>query len=65
MLDSEDKQWIGSRVERLETTQLTEFHKFAEANDARVRSHGAMIHSLELQLEALEDRIRKLEQRSR
>ena len=66
-LTPEDKKWIderlATRLESLETKMLTEFHKFAEANDARVRSHGAAIRALELQLENFEDRLRKVEGR--
>jgi len=64
-LSADDKQWISEQLEGLETKLLTEFHKFAEANDARVRSHSAAIHALELTMNVLEERVRRLEQRPR
>ena len=66
-LTAEDKQWVTEllvgRLEKLETRLLTEFHKFAEANDLRVRSHGQAIHALELEMNVLENRVRKIEER--
>lgn len=60
-LSDEDKRWMSEQLEKLETRLLTEFHKYAEFSDARARSHGATLYSLELQIEALRDRLEKLE----
>lgn len=60
-LTEEDKQWIGEQLERIETTLLTEFHKWASPADARLRSHTAALRALDLEVEALSDRVQKLE----
>lgn len=68
-LTNEDKQWITelleTRLERLETKLLTEFHKYAEFNDQRARGQSHTVHSLELQVEALRDRVERLERSGR
>ena len=48
-------------LERVETALLTEFHKWASPNEARLRSHTAAIRALDMELEALSDRVTKLE----
>ena len=60
-LTDEDKAWIDQRLEKVETTLLTEFHKWASPLDARVRSHSAVARALDLELEAVQDRVAKLE----
>jgi hypothetical protein len=40
-LSDEDKQWIEVRLEKVETTLLTEFHKWASPVEARQRTHAA------------------------
>lgn len=62
-LDDADRKWISDQLETLETKLLTEFHKFAEVNDARVRSHGAAIHALELEMAEMRTRVANLEKR--
>lgn len=72
MLTPEDKQWIEERLEqsnlkmrehleRVETTLLTEFHKWAQPVVGRVRSHTEALRTLDLELEALQGRVDKLE----
>ena len=64
-LTNEDKEWIDSRLdaklERLETTLLTEFHKWASPADLRARSRSAAIRTLDVEFEALTERVAKLE----
>jgi hypothetical protein len=59
MLTPEDKQWIGDRLEQLETRMLTEFHKWAQPVVGRLRSQTEALRTLEL--EALQSRVDKLE----
>jgi len=40
MLTDEDKQWILERLEKVETTLLTEFHKWASPVEC---ASGAML----------------------
>ncbi len=61
MLTPEDKQWIGDRLEQLETRMLTEFHKWAQPVVGRLRSHTEALRTLDLELEALQSRVDKLE----
>jgi hypothetical protein len=60
-LDEDDKRWIRSELERVETTLLTEFHKWASPVEMRQRSHSAAIRALDTEVEALSDRVTKLE----
>jgi hypothetical protein len=60
-LTDEDKQWITAQLERVETALLTEFHKWASPVEMRVRSHSAALRALDLEQEALADRVTKLE----
>jgi hypothetical protein len=60
-LTEDDKQWIAEQLERVETTLLTEFHKWASPLEMRVRSHSATLRALDLEVEALSDRVDKLE----
>ncbi len=68
MLTPEDKQWItdllDERLEKLETTMLTEFHKWAQPVVGRLRSHTEALRTLDLELEALQSRVDKLENRT-
>lgn len=61
-LDDADKQWIREQLERLETTLLTEFHKWASPPEARQRTHSAALRALDLEMEQM-DRVKKLEGR--
>jgi hypothetical protein len=50
-------------IERVETSLLTEFHKWASPLEMRVRSHSTAIRASDLEMEALADRVSKLEPR--
>ena len=52
-LTDEDKQWIIERLERLETTLLTEFHKWASPLEARQRTHSATLRAIDMEMESL------------
>jgi hypothetical protein len=43
----------------VETTLLTEFHKWASPNEARMRTHTAALRAIDL--EAVSERVTKLE----
>jgi hypothetical protein len=60
-LTEEDKQWIRTEIEGLETTLLTEFHTWASPLELRQRSHSAAIRALDVE-ESLAARVKKLEE---
>ena len=71
-LSEDDKQLIKSeladqemrfeaKLERVETTLPTEFHKWASPLEARMRTHAATLRAIDLEMEALSDRVTKLE----
>jgi hypothetical protein len=73
-LDNDDKTWINdaigtsetrllAAIERVETSLLTEFHKWASPLEMRVRSHSTAIRASDLEMEALTERVDKLESR--
>ncbi len=61
MLTDEDKRWINEQLERVETKLLTEFHRWASPVEMRSRSHSAAIRAMDLEIESMQDRIKKLE----
>jgi hypothetical protein len=76
MLTDEDKHWISEqiseqllasevrmaeRLERVETKLLTEFHKWASPVEMRQRSNSYALSAIDLEVEALRDRVKKLE----
>jgi hypothetical protein len=63
VLTEEDKQWISQRLEKVETTLLPEFHKWASPVELRQKSHAAAIRALDIEVEALSDRLKNLEGR--
>src|SRR5208282_641668 len=63
VLTEEDKQWISERLEKVETTLLTEFHKWASPVELRQRSHAAVLRALDAEVESLSDRLKNLEGR--
>jgi len=63
VLTEEDKQSISQRLEKVETTLLTEFHKWASPVELRQKSHAAAIRALDTEVEALSDRLKNLEGR--
>lgn len=74
MLTDDDKQWISERLqkvesefsgrlEKVETTLLTEFHKWASPVELRQKSHAAALRPLDAEVESLSDRLKNLEGR--
>jgi hypothetical protein len=63
MLTEDDKQWISHRLEKVETTLLTESHKWASPVELRQRSHAAALRALDAEVESLSDRLKNLEGR--
>ena len=63
MLSDDDKAWINDRLELIETKFLTEFHKWASPQEARLRTHSAALRAVDLELEALSDRVTSLEKK--
>jgi len=61
-LSDEDKEWIAARLERVETRLLTEFHKWASPIEARQRTHASALRAVDLEMEAMNDRVTKLEE---
>lgn len=51
-------------IEKVETTLLTEFHKWASPIENRVRSYASLLHAHELDVEWLKERVKKLEDRA-
>jgi hypothetical protein len=52
---------LAARVERVETALLTEFHKWASPLEMRMRTHSAALRAVDLEVEAIADRVTKLE----
>jgi hypothetical protein len=53
MLTEEDKKWISERLEKVETTLLTGFHKWASPVELRQRTHAAALRALDAEVESL------------
>jgi hypothetical protein len=62
-LTGEDKHWITAQLERVETALLTEFHQWASPLEMRVKSHSAALRAIDIEVEAVSDRVTKLEGR--
>jgi hypothetical protein len=77
-LDDEDKQWIQGTMQGMpeasearlrehmygvETRLLTEFHKWASPMETRVKSHAAAIRAFDEELESLDGRVKRLEEK--
>lgn len=58
---AELKAYVDERCEAVETKLLTAFHEWASPSEARARSHAAAIRALDLEMESLDDRLKKLE----
>jgi len=54
---------VSSRIERVETSLLTEFHKWASPAEARARTHTATLRAIDLEMEVLTGRISELEKK--
>jgi hypothetical protein len=71
-LTGEDKTWIAEQLREeesritaqlrtVETSLLTEFHKWASPFEARQRTHAATLIAIDLEMESLSERVAKLE----
>ena len=75
-LTAEDKNWITEllrtdmnriagelreEIRTVETSLLTEFHKWASPSEARQRTHAAALRAIDLEMEGLSERVGKLE----
>ena len=63
VLTEDDKRWIEERLEKVETTLLTEFPNWGSPVELRQRSHAAALRALDAEIESLSDRIKNLEGR--
>ena len=54
----------NTRIEKVETTLLTEFHKWASPMESRLQTHRSWFMEFEAQIEALKLRVSKLEARN-
>jgi len=52
---------LNQRIERVETSLLTEFHKWASPAEARNRTISAALRAIDLEMEQLSDRVKRLE----
>jgi hypothetical protein len=59
-LTAEDNNWITEQLRTVETSLLTEFHKWAFPSEARQRTHTAVLRAVDLEMEALSERVAKL-----
>jgi hypothetical protein len=50
VLTEDDKQWIHEQLENVETTLLTEFHKWGSPVELRQRSHAAALRALDAEI---------------
>jgi hypothetical protein len=57
------KAYVNERSEQVETKLLTEFHKWASPAEARNRTISAALRAIDLEMEALADRVGALEGR--
>jgi hypothetical protein len=58
-LTDEDRTWINERLDRVETKILTAFHQWASPLEARMRTHSAAIRAMDLEIEQIDDRLKK------
>lgn len=54
---------LEERLEATETRLLTAFHRWASPTEQRITSHTLMLSAVEERLQALDDRVKKLEGR--
>jgi hypothetical protein len=47
VLTDEHKQWIRGQLEKVETSLLAEFHKWASPVELRQKSHAAALRALD------------------
>ena len=55
--------YVNERCELVETRLLTEFHKWASPAEARNRTISAALRAIDLEMESIDDRVKKLEGR--
>jgi hypothetical protein len=67
----DQRAWVSSqlkildaKIEHVETSLLTEFHKWASPLEMRLHSHTATLRAVDLEQEAIAERVTKLENRS-
>ena len=60
----EVKVELMDRIERVETTLLTEFHKYAQSSERRMLATEVSNHTLSDRVAALETRVRELERKN-
>ena len=58
---TELREHVSIECEKVETKLLTEFHKWASPAEARAKSHAAALRAMDLELEAISERVTKLE----
>ncbi len=58
---TEAEERMAARMEKIETALLTEFHKWASPVEMRQRTHAAALRAIDAEMEALSDRVKKLE----
>jgi len=56
---------LAALIERVETTLLTEFHKWAQTYEIRARGVSTLVHTFEERLGIIEERVSALERRPR
>ena len=57
------KGYVNERCEQVETTLLTEFHKWASPAEARQRTISAALRAIDLEMESNKDLAKKREGR--
>jgi hypothetical protein len=55
--------YVNERSEQVETKLLTEFHKWASPAEARSRTISAALRAIDLEMESIDDPVKKLEGR--
>ena len=61
-LTEEERHWIRTELERVETKLLTTFHSWTSPVEMRQRSHSAAFRAPDQEMENLQDGVKKLEQ---
>jgi hypothetical protein len=60
-LSDENERWINEQLERVETKLLTAFDQWSSPAGVRLRAHSAAIRALDVEQEALRDRVDKID----
>lgn len=58
------KSYVDERCEKVETTLLTEFHKWASPTEARQSAIKSALKAIDAEMTYIDDRVKKLEGRS-